>query len=178
MNAECNTVPRRALQPECLLSTLLAAAAEPAQDAALGLGGTVLDLLVQFVNLLDCAGPGVLGVGFGVGLCLRELLVCLGDLRGRGVSYMKGNEQRVLREGWLTASSTLAPVRAPKFFRSFSASALRPGSADLTLAEALCTSPVSMRQLDALVRRGESGGHGMYVLSNCFSAALASPPAL
>lgn len=54
--------------------------AEPAGNAALGLRGTVLNLLVELVDLLHRASLGLLGVGFRLGLELCGLALCVGDL--------------------------------------------------------------------------------------------------
>lgn len=47
---------------------LFAAAAEPARDAALGLGGFLLDLVVELVDGLQGLCLGVFGVRFNVAL--------------------------------------------------------------------------------------------------------------
>lgn len=59
---------------------LLVAAAEPAREAALGLGSAVLDLAVEFVDGLHGLGLGLLRIGLGIALCYGDLLVGLGCL--------------------------------------------------------------------------------------------------
>jgi hypothetical protein len=54
--------------------------AKPTRDATLGLGSAALDLLVKVVHLLYSVGSCLLGIGFGVALCSRELLVRFRDL--------------------------------------------------------------------------------------------------
>lgn len=51
----------------------LFATAEPAGDASLGFGGTLLDLGVELVNGLESLSLGLLCVGFGVALELSSL---------------------------------------------------------------------------------------------------------
>lgn len=79
-----NPSPVRAFHPASAryrFSThLLAAAAKPARDAALGLGGSLLDLLVELVDGLEGLGPGVLCVGLSVALGPTGLPVNLCDL--------------------------------------------------------------------------------------------------
>lgn len=49
-------------------------------EPALGLVGTLLDLVVELVDGPEGLGSGVLGVGLGVALGPSGLLVNLGDL--------------------------------------------------------------------------------------------------
>lgn len=58
----------------------LFAAAEPARDAALGLGSTVLDRLVKLIDGLDGLCLGVLDVSLGLALEFVSLLVGFGPL--------------------------------------------------------------------------------------------------
>lgn len=74
-------------------------AAEPARDAVLSLAGTVFDLLVKLINLLESSGLGILRVGLGalqlcLGLSDLEALMCqwhsLRELMRKG----EGREQK------------------------------------------------------------------------------------
>jgi len=55
--------------------------AEPAGDAALGLGGFILNLFVKSIDLLQGFGLGILGICLNVALGRGELLVGLGNSR-------------------------------------------------------------------------------------------------
>lgn len=72
--------PTAAAATACTPTPLLAA--EPARDAALGLAGLLLDLLVDFVDLLDGGILGVPRVGGGIVLAFLELGLGLGELLG------------------------------------------------------------------------------------------------
>lgn len=54
--------------------------AKPARDSALGLGGFLLDCLVELIYLLESGRPGVLCVGLSISLCFCEFGLRLGDL--------------------------------------------------------------------------------------------------
>lgn len=66
----------------------LFAAAKPARQASLGLGGGVFHLAIEFVDSLDRVGLGVLCVRFDVALCYRVLLVRLGCLNAEKTASM------------------------------------------------------------------------------------------
>ncbi len=51
-------------------------ATEPAREAALGLGGALLDRLVKLVDGLEGLGASILGVGLCVFLGLADFAVC------------------------------------------------------------------------------------------------------
>lgn len=82
--------------------------AEPAREAALGLAGLLLDLLVELVDLLDGGILGVLCVVCGLGLAFLELGLGLGELLGRSLCQWSVAEICLDPRGWggLIARST------------------------------------------------------------------------
>lgn len=106
--------------PERAVALLLAAAAEPAGDAALGLGGALLDLLVELVDGLEGFCLCVLGVGLGVALepgCLlvgvRHLSVWSATASPMQDHPLEGAEPPEKGQGEQTALSSFAPASAP-----------------------------------------------------------------
>lgn len=120
-------------------------AAKPARHTALGLAGAVLNLLVEFVDLLESGVLGILCIRLGaLELCLRLRNLCrlrfaLAPSRVQRRPRITGEAEGRLQ---LTAESNLAPACLPKASASFSAWELLPGSSLLIFAEARWASAV------------------------------------
>lgn len=150
---------------QCLFAT------EPAGEAALGLGGAVLDRLVKLVDGLEGLCFGVLDVGLGLFLGLANLAVSLRPLQKNKelaiwpleklslASEGRDPEELTALSSLAVALSTVAPASAatPSSFPPWAlALGALPGRAPRTLALALCRSPGEEGALAGLFH----GSHG------------------
>lgn len=117
-------------------------AAEPRRQVALALGGAVLDLAVELVDLLQRVGLGRFSVRLGLALGLGDVPVDRLDLiRPPRCQYMLGRTGKCPGGFELTAWSTLAPTSRPSWPAWCSASVERCGTSPLILAATWCASP-------------------------------------